>query len=142
MSGTLYSPNNMQPGAATETYSPDQLIAGPLQRVTANVTLAGGQGVLARGTLLGQVTAQGASFGKYLVSAAAATDGSQAPSAILADTFDTTAGDVVGAGVYLTGEFNAAFVAYGAGTTQASSFAALRGVNIFLKASVTAAAPS
>ena len=138
MSGTLYSPNNQQPGIASETYVPDQLIAGPLQRVTANVTLTGGQGVLARGSLLGMTTATG----KYVLSAAAATDGSQVPSAVLADTFDTTAGDVVGAGVYLTGEFNANVVTYGAGTTAAGAFAALRSVNIFLKSAVSAAAPS
>jgi hypothetical protein len=139
MSGSLYSPNSQVPGASTESYVPDQLIAGQFFRVTlGSATLTGGQGVLARGTLLGQTTATG----KYVVSTAAATDGSQVPSAILADTYDTTAGDVVGAGLYLTGEFNANRVTFGAGITAASAFAALRGVGIFLKSSISAADPS
>ena len=139
MSGSLYTPNNQQPGVTVESYVPDQLIAGQFFRVTfGNAVLAGGQGVLARGTLLGQVTATG----KYLVATAAATDGSQVPSAVLADSYDTTLGDVTGAGLYLTGEFNANRVIFGAGVTAASAFAALRGVNIFLKSAVSAADPS
>lgn len=139
MSGSLYAPNSLQPGMTTESYTSDQLIAGQFFRVTlGNATLTGGQGVLARGTLLGQTTATG----KYVVCTAAATDGSQVPSAILADTYDTTAGDVVGAGLYLTGEFNVNRVTFGAGVTAANAFAALRDVSIFLKSSVSAADPS
>jgi hypothetical protein len=44
-----------QPAAFAETYIPDQLIAGGLKIVTANVTV-GGNATLPRGTVLGQQT--------------------------------------------------------------------------------------
>jgi len=126
------------PGTFDATYLPDQLIAGVYPRVTGNVTLAGSNGVLVRGTVLGAVTASG----KYIPAASAATDGSQNPVAILADTYNTTSGDVVGAGVYLTGEFNVNAVTLGTGLTAAAATAALRPLSIFLKSAVSAADPS
>jgi len=126
------------PGTFDATFLPDQLIAGPFQRVTGNVTLAGANGVLLRGTVLGAVTASG----KYIPAASAATDGSQNPLVILADTYDTTSGDVVGAGVYLTGEFNVNAVTLGTGLTAAAAKTALRPLSIFLKSAVSAADPS
>jgi hypothetical protein len=47
--------NPQQPSIAAEIYNPDQLIAGHFKRVTSNVTITGGA-LLARGTVLGQVT--------------------------------------------------------------------------------------
>ncbi|MFT8634759.1 head decoration protein [Novacetimonas hansenii] len=88
--------------------------------------------------MLGVVTATG----KYVLSASAATDGSQTPVAILADTYDTTAGDVVGAGCYFTGEFNQNALTMGAGWTATTLAAALRPANIYLKGAVTAADPT
>lgn len=126
------------PAAFDATYLPDQLIAGVYPRVTENVTLAGAQGVLVRGTVLGVVTATG----KYVVSASAATDGSQTPIAVLADTYDTTAGDVAGAGCYFSGEFNQNAVTMGTGWTAATLATALRPSNIYLKNAVTAADPT
>lgn len=84
------------------SYKQDNLIAGGLQLVTQNVILLANQGVLARGTVLGKNK-----DGVYVVSKATATDGSQNPSAVLIDTYDTGTDNLSGAGVYLTGEFNA-----------------------------------
>ncbi|GAB6854174.1 head decoration protein [Asaia astilbis] len=126
------------PGAFDATFLPDQLIAGVFQPVTGNVTLAGGNGVLKRGTVLGAITAGG----KHVPASSSASDGSQNPVAILADTYDTTSGDVVGAGVYLTGEFNINAVTLGAGLTPEAATAALRPLSIFLKSAVSAADPS
>lgn len=47
--------NPQIPVVFNDSYVPDQLIAGPFQRVTANGTITGGAN-LARGTVLGQVT--------------------------------------------------------------------------------------
>jgi hypothetical protein len=46
--------NPFQPGALGYAYTPDQLIAGPMQRVTQNVMVMAG--VLARGTVIGRQT--------------------------------------------------------------------------------------
>lgn len=53
--------NPQIPGAFDNTYLPDQLIAGPFHRVTADITILSGEGQLARGTVLGQVTIGAAS---------------------------------------------------------------------------------
>jgi hypothetical protein len=120
--------NPQVPGIAAEVFVPDQLIAGPAQLVTDTVTIASGAGVLARGTVLGVVTASG----KYIKSASAAADGSQTPVAILADNVDATSADQI-AGVYLSGEFNSAALTLGAGWTVATVKAALRSVAIWVK---------
>lgn len=125
--------NSAAPGIAAEVYVPDQLIAGPLQLVTDSITIASGAGVIKRGTVLGKVTASG----KYITSASAASDGSQTPVAIAADTVDATSADQV-CGVYLMGEFNSRALTLGAGWTTATVTAALRSLGIFVK-SVSAA---
>ena len=132
MSVTTYG---FMPGAVQDTFVPDQLIAGNLKLVTQTVGIAGGQGVLQRGTVVGLSTS-GANEGAYTLSAMAATDGSQSPSAILVDTVDTTGG-AVQAGVYLMGEFNANYLSYGAGWTIATLTVALRPLSIFIKQAVS-----
>lgn len=83
-----------------------------------------------------------AGSGKYIVSVATATDGSQVPCAILADQADASAADWVGAALYLTGEFNAAKLTMDASWSEATLKPALRPFNIFLKDAVTASDPS
>lgn len=124
------------PGMVTSEFVPDQLIAGRLQLVTDTVTVAAGQ-VLGRGAVLGKITATG----KYVLSTAAANDGSQVPSIILADAVDASGGDKL-AGVYLAGEFNAGKLILGAGHTIASIKDTLRDAGIYLKTAVSAADPS
>ncbi|WP_199720772.1 head decoration protein [Azospirillum cavernae] len=85
---------------------------------------------------VGKITASG----KYTLSAAAANDGSQAPSVILADAVDASGGDKLG--VYLAGEFNAGRLVLGAGHTANSVKDTLRDAGIYLKTAVSAADPA
>lgn len=123
------------PGISAEIYNPDQLIAGNQKIVTDSVNL--GAGVLARGTVLGQITASG----NYILCVKTAVDGSQVPAAILADAADASGG-VVNAPVYLTGEFNTNAMTFDASWTAATLKAAMRGLSIFLKSAVSAADPT
>ncbi|VVE06752.1 head decoration protein [Pandoraea sputorum] len=127
--------NTQVPSITAQTFIPDQLIAGPKQIVTRNGTLTGGPFV--RGTVLGKIT----DSGKYTIALSASTDGSQTPTAVLADNADGSAADVV-AGVFLEGEFNSNAVTLGTGITLAAAQDALRPLGIHLKSSVSAADPS
>jgi hypothetical protein len=73
-----------------------------------------------------------AGSGKYKLAAAAATDGSQTPVAILGDYTDASGGDVPCA-IYATGEFNSNFLTFGTGVTAASAAPSLRVNGIFLR---------
>jgi hypothetical protein len=129
--------NPVTPGVNAQAYIPDQLIAGDLKRVTDSVTIVS-SAALTRGAVLGIVTASG----KYKLAASAAGDGSQTPVAILAQDTDASGGDVVGAPIYLMGEFNANALSLGVGTTLAAAKTALRAVGIFIKTPVGAADPT
>ncbi len=82
-----------------------------------------------------------AGSGSYKLSAAAATDGSQTPIAVLADDADASGGDVTGP-IYLMGEFNANALIFGTGWTAATAKSSLAAQNIYLKSPVSAADPS
>jgi hypothetical protein len=106
----------------------DHLIAGNAHLLVGRkVTLAGGQGVLPRGTVLGRITASG----KYVKSTAAANDGSQVPDLILAEAVDTTDGDKQELS-YARGDFNSRALTLGAGHTVAGITEALRAKGITL----------
>lgn len=123
----------MRPSYQNEgTFVPDNLFGGDFPVATDIVTIASGQ-VQPRGAVLGEITASG----KYVLSVAAAEDGSEELAAILAEDVDATAGDVK-APVYLTGQFNARALTLGAGHTAASAKAALRPLSIFVKNTVGA----
>ena len=79
-----------------------------------------------------------ANLGKICVTTA--TDGSDAPSAILADDADPSAG-AVNAGVYLKGEFNARAVILDPSLSLPNAKTLLRPLAIYLKDSVSAADP-
>ena len=87
--------------------------------------------------MLGQITASG----NYILSVKSAADGSQVPSAILADATDATGGAVT-TGVYLTGEFNVTALNYDATWTPATLKTALRPLDMFLKSVVSAVDPT
>jgi hypothetical protein len=124
----------LAPGlVGTDTYSPDVLFAGPFPVITQTVTLAQAAGALKRGSVLGVVTASG----KYLLSASAAGDGSQVPSAILVQDSDATAGDL-SVPVYFSGDFNFRALTLGAGHTQNSITGPLRDASIFIHTSLSA----
>jgi hypothetical protein len=132
---TTVGENPQVPSVTAQTFIPDQLIAGPKQIVTRNVTLTGGPYV--RGAVLGKITASG----KFTLALSASSDGSQTPTAILADNADGSAADVI-AGVFLEGEFNVNAVTLGTGITAAAATDALRPLGVHLKSSLTAADPS
>lgn len=115
-----------------ETYTPDNLLAGDYPAVTDIIIILLGQ-VLARGAVLGKVTASG----KYVLCDKAAVDGSQVPVAILAEAVDATAADV-NAEVYLSGAFNEGKLVFAANNSAVDHRAALRDVNIYLKKAVPA----
>lgn len=110
-----------------DAFTPDQLVAGnPALLLNASVIVLAGQN-LARGALLGKITASG----KYVLSLAAASDGSQVPAAILVDDVNATSADTA-ALIYTRGDFLADAVTYGAGHTAASVAAALKAQSIYL----------
>lgn len=113
--------------------APDSLIAGEYPRAVQTATLAQSATPYRRGMVLGVVTATG----KYVLSTAAATDGSQVPDAICHDDVSATAGDVTAA-VLLTGEINPTAVILGAGHTLASIRQGLRNKGLFFKTTVAA----
>jgi len=123
---------DLQPKFTSEAYTPDRLHAGDFPIRTLDVTIASGQNI-ARGALLGKITASG----KYILSLAAAVDGSQTPAAILAEDVDATGGDKSGI-VYVSGDFNENRITYGTGHTADSVRAGLRDLNIYLHKPVSA----
>ncbi|EPP8464899.1 TPA: head decoration protein [Raoultella planticola] len=128
--------NAWVPGVQHDTFIPDQLLSGPLQVVSDTITvLTASTALYKRGTVLGVVTASG----KYTLSVATATDGSQVPKAILADDVNATAADVL-AGVYLMAEVNQNRITFDPSWTLSTLKTALRPFGIFLRDSVQAPA--
>lgn len=109
------------------TYTPDSLLAGNAHLLVARKVTVLADQVLPRGAVLGAITASG----KYVLSASAATDGSQTPDLILAEAVDATGGDA-SALAYERGDFNALAVTLGAGHTVASIREGLRAKGITL----------
>lgn len=119
---------------ATEgSYTPDRLIAGNAHLLVARtITVLSGQ-TLTRGAVIGKVTASG----KYILSLAAANDGSEAPDLILAEDCDASAADKP-ALAYARGDFNANALTLGTGHTVASITEGLRTKGIALLPAVSA----
>lgn len=119
---------NFQPAFdnAAGSYSPDNLLAGDLRAITESIVLDTGN--LARGAVLGRITATG----KWVLSLSAAADGSQTPRAVLAEDTDATAADKTTV-AYVTGMFNTAALVFGTGHTAASTKDALADAGIFMK---------
>jgi hypothetical protein len=113
-------------------HQPDSLIADtsfPVQ--TAGVKLAGGQGVLLRGTVVGKDA-----DGSYQVTDSTATTPIEAD-AILTDDVNTgEAGEVetVTAVAYISGPFNRNALTFGGNDTSATHEETLRTKGIYLKA--------
>jgi len=130
MANTL---NPQVPYSATDTYTPDNLIAGNQFLVTDGGTLISGQN-LARGAVLGRIT----SSGKYTLSLSASSDGSQNPAAILAEATDASSADKACL-IYPAGEFNANSLTFGTGhsATTVATQIALRDANLHLKTPVS-----
>lgn len=119
---------------ATEgTYVPDGLINGNAHLlIPRKVTILSGQNI-ARGAVLGKITASG----KYILSLSGASDGSQTPDLILAESVDATGGDKE-AIAYARGDFNAGALTLGASHTVASITEGLRAKGITILTAVAA----
>lgn len=116
-----------------DTYTPDNLFASnDVPVLTKAITLAGAQGVVKRGTVLGIVTATGLAVPVDDAQA----DGSQNPDCILVEDVDTTDGDIV-AVAYKTGHFNRQALIFGGDDTAADHEAALRDLGIHLSDNIS-----
>lgn len=112
---------------SSDIFEPDALLAGNTGLLLSKkVTLLSGQN-LTRGALLGKITANG----KYLLSLAAAGDGSEVPDAVLAEDADASAGDIE-ALVFYRGDFNQNAMTFGGGHTAATVREGLRSKGISL----------
>ena len=122
--GNLYT----QIGSVT----PDNLVIGTnVPVLVKGLTIVTGQGILARGSVIGVVTVDG----KGKLTTKASVDGSEKAKFILTDEIDTTAADVV-AQVYESGEFNRKALIFAAGNTAADHEDTLRSYGIFLNDSI------
>lgn len=115
-------------------YQPDNLIAGGFPEVLEKGVIAQGQGVLRRGTVLGQLTAND----ELVVIDKNRTDGGEQIHGVLQHDVDTT-GSSVEDFVYLTGMFNEDYIAsvngFG-GDTVSDHRKAARLLNIYFKQNV------
>lgn len=121
---------------SSENFARDNLWAGTqVQPVVANSeTLAAGQGLLVRGTVLGKVTATK----KCVIvdsSAETGAPGSGVVYAVLAEDTDTTGGDKA-APVYYTGEYNERELVFGGTDTAETHRDAAKQIGIFFKDTV------
>ena len=111
--------------ATAGIYTPDHLLAGNADLlVSIKVTIAAGNN-LTRGSVLGKIT----TGGKYNLSTTAATDGSEQPTAVLAENCNAASYDME-AIAYIRGDFNAAGLTLGEGHTAASLRDSVRGMGI------------
>lgn len=110
-----------------QTYIPDHLAAGAFP-IVIDIGFVAADQVLKRGSVLGQAT----DSGEYLLCDAAATDGSETPSAILEMDVDTTDG-ALATPIRLTGEVLASQLTLGAGHSLAQIKAALRPLCLFVR---------
>lgn len=117
------------------TYTPDLLIAGDHPVRTTGITIVSGE-TIARGSLLGKVTATG----KYKLSFSAASDGSQVPVGIAVEDMDASGGDKKSA-MYISGDFNASRVQFGEAHTVATVKDALAQKSIYLHVPLAATTP-
>ena len=124
---------NPNSGAAPlSPHVPDDLIAGDAQiRAVSGVIPAGSD--IARGAVLGQVTATGA----WILSLAAAADGSQTPRGILGEGTDGVLAADATRPVYIAGDFNERRITIGAGHDLDSVRAAFLGTPLFIQTTVS-----
>jgi hypothetical protein len=117
-----------EPGFETEVFTPElSLLASDHPTIESVVTVASGAGALAAGAVLGRITANG----KYVLSLAAATDGSEVPRAVLATAVDATNADA-DAIAYSAGHLLASKLTFGDGHTADSARDGLRGLGLHI----------
>lgn len=114
---------------------PDLTVAVAYAGDHINLTVADGSTDWGVGAIIHVTVAAGS--GKYIKSLAAAVDGSNVPTHILAEDVDATSADAY-AIAYYTGDFNSDVMTFGTGHTAASVAAGLRDRGIFLHTPVSA----
>ena len=110
----------------TDSMTPDGLILAGAQYLTKAEIIDTGD--LARGTVLGKITASG----KCITSLSAATDGSEVPYGILLEDANATSADKV-APVLIAGEVDGSKLTVGTGHTVASITDGLRDKGIYIR---------
>lgn len=117
----------------TGEFTPDKLIAdNAIPITTKGIRVASGQGILKRGTLLGEEN------GLYKMTGSKTADDEEDAGktvgcdCILTDDVDTSAGDIVAA-AYVSGTFNRAAVITAEGTKVDTYETELRRLGIFLR---------
>lgn len=108
-------------------FTPDSLVLGAWD--ARKIKIKAGSGKLKRGHVLGEI--EGA--GKFTVSVAAATDGSEEPDRILAADVDASGAEDVEAVAFIAGTFDQSKLTLGAGHTLASIEKPFRLRNITLE---------
>jgi len=108
------------------SHSFDNLLASEVE-VTEGATIVSGAGALARGTVLGKITASGK---LTIVNSAGTDDGRRKPYAVLLESVDATSADKA-APVALAGLFNANALVFGGTDTIATHKEALRDVGLY-----------
>ena len=111
-----------------DPYAFTSLFADDVDYPHRAVTIPAASTPLSRGSMLGQITANG----KYILAASAASDGSQTPAMVLAFDIPASAVDVV-ASAYDEGSFVSEKLIFGAGHTAATVEAALRAAHIDIR---------
>ena len=116
-----------------DTQTADNLVAGVEEEISVEgITILTGQGILARGSVIGIITASK----KGKLAAKANSDGSQIAKYILADTVDTASGDVV-TQCYRKGHFNRQALIFADGNTAADHEDSLRQYGIILSDNIS-----
>ncbi|PWG61767.1 head decoration protein [Spiribacter halobius] len=123
------------PEFSSESYTPDRLVVNTDGLRTGEETVLGGQGTLARGTV---VARDSVNANKLVpVDSASATASINDAVAILAQDVDTSGGDAA-APLYYAGEFNEAELAFGGTDTIADHRDAMRQRGLFTRSAVSA----
>lgn len=105
----------------------DIIASSEVELMTQAITLLAGQGTLARGSVIGVITANG----KGNLCDANSVDGSEVPNLVLSEEVDATA-DIV-ATCYKSGVFIKDKLVYGANGAPTGAEETLRKVNIHMK---------
>ena len=105
-----------------ETRHPGEFILSEAngQRSREAITIASGSGIIAAGTVLGKITASG----KFVASAAGATDGSEVPAAVAIYGADASSADVSVSAIVRDAEVNGKCLTYHADRDQPAEKAA------------------
>ena len=112
------------------TYEANNFIADTLPpAISSGITIKKGQGILAKGTVLGEVSATKL----FAMTDKASADGSEKASVVLAEEVDTNQTEDVKAAAYKSGCFFVSALTFGGASTISDHANELRDLNIYVK---------